>query len=262
MFFILNNVTCHKCGNENFYDDYFLVEVDEGFFNGKEVECNHGHKMFFISSSPRYQYLIQQGINSYVKGFYIESFHALYSSYEAYKKEFVGAFLFKETNDIKKTRKLLKQKYNRSERVSGAFDSAYISLSGGDLPKLIDEKSIRLRNDITHKGLIVTKENCIKIGNQIFESIALSNLMLNNRCLIDELELFNLIMDYNLKNMNFILKEKGFEIEFASSEERLNKPYITDHLILNILSIGTVLKESDITTNMFEQETDKRLHNI
>ncbi|MEG0619136.1 MAG: hypothetical protein RR557_07555 [Bacilli bacterium] len=251
------SVLCPKCSSENLANDFFEVEIDEGFFKGKNVCCNNKHEMFFISQDNRYQYLFQQAIESYNLGFYIESFNALHSGLDAYKKNFVATYLYKESEDINKVKLCLKS-LKRSERIAGAFSAAFFSLSNGNSIEELPSKVINFRNIVVHDGIIPSKKDCEKSGNLIFKIVAQANAVLWDR--VDkEIDFHPIMQVYQMDNAHSTLKEKGFKTTITNPEEYEEREFISHVFGLNILSSTSVIKDVDISNNLFSDVSKKEL---
>lgn len=248
---------CNKCRLEERQDDFTSIEIDEDFFTGKEIVCKNGHKTFVISETPRFPYLIQDGIEAYNSGFYIESFHALYSGFEAYKKEFTAAYFFKEFNDVKKTKEVLK-KIDRSERLEGAFLVAFTELSGGKSPLSLSRTSIELRNNIVHKGMIPSSTDCENIGNSIFKIIASSNRLLNTRQDSNQ-DFHQLLLSYEYELARYTLNERGYNYSFVTPEEFLQRDSDTISFAMNELTPNAQLKDEDIHDTMFTNLASRKI---
>ena len=250
------NHVCKKCLSENLQNNLMTIEIDEDFFSGKEVTCQNEHNTFVISETPRFPYLIQNGVEAFNSGFYIEAFHAVYSGFEAYKKEFTAAYFFKEFNDINKTEDVMK-KLDRSERLEGAFLVGFTNLSGGEIPLSLTRSSVELRNNVVHKGMIPNSRDCEKIGNSIFKIIATSNRLLNDRQDSGQ-DMFPLLLIYEFELARYLLKKKGYEHYFETPEDFYNGKSDTISFAINELSPNTVLKHSDIHDSMFTNYTKQK----
>ena len=247
-------VGCPKCHEQD--NSFFTVEIDEGFFKGKDVCCNNNHKTFFISQDNRYQYLFQQAIESYNLGFYIESFNALHSGLDAYKKNFLAAFLYNESKDIDKVNYCLKS-LNRSERIAGAFSSAFFSLSNGNSIEELPNKVVNFRNIVVHDGIIPSKNDCEKAGNLIFKIVSQANAVLWDR-FDKEIDFHPIMQVYQMENTNSILSKKGFKTTFENPEEYEQRGYISHVLSLNILSSKSAISNADISDKLFSEAVKKR----
>lgn len=241
--------SCPKCKDST---NYLSIEIDEGFFTGKSVQCSNGHDFFFISKSPRFQYLLQIGIESYLKGFYFECFHSIYAAYEAYKKEFVAAHFFNETNNIESSKEMLK-KLDRSERLEGAYVSSFISLSNGVTPNFLPDSIVKLRNKVVHKGILPNQETCLKTGNAIFKLIGEGNLLITQR-FKDNIDIFPITQVFEDEFTKSILQNKGFETEINTPNDFNNREFIEHTMALNILSTNVVIENKEITDHMFTDQ--------
>jgi len=243
------NCSCLKCTDK---PSYINVEINEAFFSGKTISCSEGHEFFFISASPRSQFLIQQGVESFLKGYYFESFHTLYSAYEAYKKEFVAAHSYNEIKDLESVKTML-TKLDRSERLEGAYVTSFISLSNGKVPISLSRSAVELRNNVVHKGILPDKASCEKIGNAVFKFIGEGNLLIAKRCM-EETDRFPLNQLYETDSAQSELKKKGFDTSINSPEDFYNKDFISYSISLNILSSMTLIQDKDITDHMFTDQ--------
>lgn len=249
------SIMCPKCHDKE--NQLFEVEINESFFKGDEVTCNNNHTHFLISKSPRYQFLLQQGLESYNLGFYFESFHTLYSAFEAYKKEFVAAHIFNETKDIESCIDITK-KLDRSERMEGAFTTSYISLSNGVAPNRLSGSVVKTRNNVVHKGYVPDKASCEKIGNAIFKIIAESNYLLAKR-FSEKIDFHPILLVYENALTDYLLKQKGYTTSFDTLEEFNDKNYIDYEIGLNLLSPNSVLQKGTIDKKMFTDIANQQL---
>lgn len=245
-------INCPKCIS---HSATIPIEITEGFFEGVDIKCDNGHEFFFICKSPRFQFLLQQGVESFQQNFYFESFHTLYSAYEAYKKEFVAAHIYNKTKNIEICKSVI-NRLDRSERLEGAFVSAYISLSNGKIPEKLSRSVVELRNNVVHKGQIPSRKDCEKAGNAIFKLIGQANLLIAQRCLSGK-DYFPITQVYEYTRTGDILTKHGFKTEVDSPEDFYNRNFIDYQIALNILSTTSLISENDITTHMFSDEIKK-----
>lgn len=169
---------CMKCTYEDNLNnsEFYPVEIDDAFFEGKEVCCQNGHTFFLANKSLKSSFLFEQGLYSYNKGFYAEAFNAIYTGFEYYKQEVVSLYLFNLSKRIDKMESITKPFFNLSERIEGAYRVAFYSMFKKE-PCFIDQKNVSVRNSIIHKGHIASKQDCTILGNDVFYKVSKMNNM-------------------------------------------------------------------------------------
>lgn len=248
------NGICRICRN-NGLDDTFSFEIDNSIFDGtkkktngiqinvpKNITCSNGHNISVLIENLKYTLLIQQGIESFREGFYFESFHTLYAAYEAYKIDYVGAFILDKTRNIYKTKEFL-SKISRSEKIDGAFATAYITLNL-ELAPTIGNANIELRNKVVHSGQIPTKVECEKIGNKVCKIITETNFKLQQTP-SEVSSVFGINMplsNYQAEKANLILPSANVTINYFKFSQ-----------IFNFLNPGVDLNENDVRNNIFTE---------
>lgn len=169
---------CTKCADEAtiIRNEFYPVEVDNLFFKGKEVTCQNGHTFFLANKTLKSAFLIEQGLYSFNSGFYNEAFNTLYSSFETYKQEVVSLYLYQLSQKIEEVELITKNLFDNSEKTDGAYSIAFYSMfkTPAYQLKLANRKR---RNRIIHKGHIANKQDCIKLGNDIFYNVLRMNKM-------------------------------------------------------------------------------------
>lgn len=242
--------TCRASG----LDDIFSFEIDNLLFDGKirkdksgiktidpkSVSCRNGHVVLLLIENLKYTVLLQQGIESFRNGFYFESFHTLYAAYEAYKIDYVGAFILEKTMNIYKTEDFL-SKINRSEKIDGAFATAYTSLNL-DLPPTLGRDNREFRNKVVHAGKIPTKKDCEKFGNKICKIIAETNYKLQKTpSEISSIHGINMsLSNYQHEKSNSILSNANVYINYYK--------FLS---VFNFLDPVVDLDEKDVHNNIF-----------
>lgn len=219
--------SCIKCHTR------FYIEIDEDFFQGKKVRCPCSHEYYFFPDSPRYPFLFQLSVHAMNAGFYLEAFHALYSGFESFKETFVGACHYNSCKDITTTEKLMKR-INRSEKIDGAFNSAYLQ-EFGEIPDRMSMGSSEERNLIVHTGKLPTREFIIKLGNCFF----LQALKIQTK-LEEKYEINEPFLSYIQQRTLNKVQEQGFKL----SEDRLNKRYILQALAITVISPNAAMEET------------------
>lgn len=219
------------------------VEVDESVFSGKEISCSNGHKIELFSPYTRYNILFNQALIAFKNGFHFESFHTLYSGYENFKYTIVQYYLFIIFNDIEKVLNVSK-KINRSEKIDGAFNIAYISLFK-DVPITLSNKLISERNKVTHNGEIPTKAMCERLGNSIFK------LVISTHSKIDTTHEDAILIEFLHSLNEYKAKKRGHNVIFNNPDDFYEKKYSFIGIGGSSLSPNTMIPLGHISDTMF-----------
>lgn len=238
---------CDICIEEGL-NDHFEVEVNENFFESPEVECSNGHKFILANSTPKFDYLFSMAVEEYKKSNYSQCVLMLYSGYESYLKDFVATYLMSQLKDMDRVEQTLKE-INRSERINGAFVSIYSILFKEVYRNEIEKKHSSIRNKVFHAGYFPSKEECMKMGNEILSIIMEINKKYLDLGKASGWTTYDLL-NYNTDRTIFHCEKKGVEWGVGSPDQvqsfSSNK---------GIFSPGSILPE--IPTDPFKILTSK-----
>lgn len=221
------------------------TDVDEEFFDGKELTCSQGHKFNFYPQVPKYSLLFHHSLIATHNGYFQEAFQTLYSGYEVFKEFFVGAKFFSDSQDYPLTKEILK-KINRSEKIDGAFTLAYTQMNG-TLPKAMTTSMITDRNKIIHQGKLVDEKTLFNMGNWIFEQVT-SILYQEHENMILKKKRSSIFLNYEYQKFIDITKnEKPEELGKTWSTLTFATTPITPNL--------AVSPDKDLFTRLTAQDT-------
>lgn len=141
--------------------------------------CKNGHSSEAYLTMPIYPLFYQYGLTSYKKGFYFESFMALYKSYETFIRDVVITILYHntgiqvkhnirsfDTNNAKKIELFVKKNYRTSSNLSVAFETLYPVVLKKEAPKF-NRDLITSRNLFVHNDKIITSEDCQILAEEL-----------------------------------------------------------------------------------------------
>lgn len=146
---------------------FSTVEVNRWPFY--EHTCSEGHRTRMMIQNELYELLFQQAVYCIQDGYYREAVGTFHASLERFMEFATELLSYKALKDINFDA-IWKTIGNQSERQLGAYLIAY-QLVLGKLPQKLDSNRIKLRNDVVHKGRLVTKEEAIDHGQYVMNYI-------------------------------------------------------------------------------------------
>jgi hypothetical protein len=136
---------------------------DEGRY---EANCPKGHSSTVILQEQRFELLFDIGGHAIIDGYYREAVSSFTSSLERFYEFFVASASYQSgvTADIlAESWKLVSA---QSERQLGAFIFLYMRELGKP-PTLLSQKSVRVRNEVVHKGRIPSRQQALEFGAEV-----------------------------------------------------------------------------------------------
>ncbi|HCS8189544.1 hypothetical protein [Listeria monocytogenes] len=212
------SIHCPKCSND-YIDTFLVVEVNEAFFNCCEIKCDRGHKFRLAVFTPKSDYLFQNAIKSFNENNYSECFLMLYSGYESYMKMFVSAFYYHLLRDMDAVDSVLKS-VKTSERIKGAFFTAYASLFNEICSDKVENKHTSLRNKVVHQGYLPSETECLNMGNDILDLVLKVNDKYLQLSLASQLKIKD-FLDYNRYRMEHKLKKYDISLNTSRPLDHL-----------------------------------------
>lgn len=178
-------VVCHECIKNVPNDDlekmgsFFSNYVYNGF---PEIEldntipyysykCDKGHSTTFYLQNELYELLFQQATYCIIDGYYREAITTYNASLERFFEYAIEIIMHSNNPDVN-FKNIWKQVSNQSERQLGAFYFLWTSFFKEE-PPYLKRSMVTLRNDVVHKGALVSKEKSIKFGEYVFDYIRL-----------------------------------------------------------------------------------------
>ena len=160
-----------------------------------EYTCKNGHQNVHTIQTELYELLFQQGTYCIMDGYYREAIGTYNAALERFF-EYVIEIIFLTKNHNLEFEKLWKEVRNQSERQLGAFYFLW-SYHFGESPQFLDTNKVSIRNNVIHKGQLVSKKEAKEFGQYIFSYIrGLQNKL--NELLGEELMLSSMARNYRL----------------------------------------------------------------
>lgn len=162
-------MTCTFEGGANSFPQYpkYVELRDDGRY---VFICEKGHTTITVVQEQKFEVLFDLGAYAILDGYYREAVASFTSSLERFYEFFVKAYLFESGLSKEIFYKAWKNVSQQSERQLGAFIFMYCR-AFSDAPELLDQKQIKLRNDVIHKGKIPTKDEAIAYGEAVLNVI-------------------------------------------------------------------------------------------
>ena len=132
--------------------------------------CPHGHESVTVLQEQKFEILFDIGANAIIDGYYREAISSFTSSLERFYEFCINIFCEHRSLDDDVYKKTWKQVSNQSERQLGAFLFLWAN-ELGEIPILLSNDDIKLRNEVIHKGKIPTKEEALEYGKKVLQII-------------------------------------------------------------------------------------------
>lgn len=162
--------------------EYPQIELDKWPYY--EFRCPNGHLNRAILQNELYELLFQQAVYCIDDGYYRESIGTFNAALERYI-EFATEVLSYRINADFEFEHLWKSISNQSERQLGAFHIVY-QLALGIAPQKLNEKKVKLRNAVVHKGKLASKEEALGFSQYVMDYIRDSDENIEKRISRDD----------------------------------------------------------------------------
>lgn len=147
-----------------------IAEVEFRDDGRYEVTCPKGHKSVTILQQQKFEVLFDIGAYAIVDGYYREAVSSFTSSLERFYEFFVKAVLLNNKTEVKTFNQAWKLVASQSERQIGAFIFMYTS-EFGTPPTLLNDRKVKFRNEVIHKGKIPTRQEAIDYGQAVINIV-------------------------------------------------------------------------------------------
>lgn len=135
-----------------------------------EFTCENGHATVTVLQEQKFEVLFDLGAYAILDGYYREAVASFTSSLERFYEFFIKASLFEDGLEEDLIIESWKKVSSQSERQLGAFIFLYLKFFS-DSPALLRTKQVQFRNEVIHKGKIPSREEAIKYGQEILDTI-------------------------------------------------------------------------------------------
>lgn len=158
------NFPCDYCHLE--YNKEIRTEIDLNDDGVYEITCSNGHEKTYFVENDKYQVLFDLGLLAIENSFYREAVSSLAASLERFYEYCIKVMLVSKGTNMSDINKTWKTISNMSERQVGAFNMLFLS-TFNEVPVVFNNKMIKFRNDVIHKGYIPTKEKVLKYADEV-----------------------------------------------------------------------------------------------
>lgn len=138
------------------------------------------HQIWVFLNNPRFEIFIREAIDTYIDGYYLESFMKFYQALENFRRLFVEASLFNKDNSFSNILEISRGSLKNSTFLYGAYKFAYFEFFR-EIPDIKHAKhSLQInsktnlteyRNNVVHNGKYPSKQDIEKIGEIIIHYI-------------------------------------------------------------------------------------------
>lgn len=170
----LIHIPCMQCLSESLnnhripdsiYYDVLMCESGVVIF-----DCINGHKNAVVIDEQSFEILMEIAVENIIDKYYRESIVNFASAQERCFEFVCKLILFEKEKENVDMDDFWKKIYkSSSERQLGAFYALYAIRFKNRLP--YNEKMIKLRNDVVHKGKIASKEEAMAYGRYVVNNI-------------------------------------------------------------------------------------------
>lgn len=150
--------------------DQFTVELLPKNDCVYEIECPKGHCFRANILYHEFQKLFEVAVNALADDYYREAVGSFAASYERFMELFIRVAMKANGTHDDELAKGWTKLSRQSERQLGAFIVLFV-LEFGTQPPLLANAQIELRNNVVHQGYFPTKEECLKYGGAVLDSI-------------------------------------------------------------------------------------------
>lgn len=159
-------IVCSQCLRENLASARPFTTVewnDEGRY---ESTCSLGHSFIVVVQEQKFELLFDIGAYAIIDGYYREAVSSFASSLERFYEFFVALALYQIGVSVETVSTGWKLVSAQSERQLGAFIFLYVR-ELKKTPILLTQKSVRLRNEVVHKGRIPSRQQAFEYGTEV-----------------------------------------------------------------------------------------------
>jgi hypothetical protein len=180
---VRTSIVCPECSDTAGGVAVFHVATirEDGLYTGK---CPNGHDLLVATQTLRHEMLFEIALNAIVDGYRREAI----SSFSAAVERFFEFAIRVLAKNRKLTPQIFDQAWRvvarQSERQLGAFVSLY-TVRLGELPTILSNKMVELRNDVIHRGVLPDLEDVLRFGAAAYEVIETGIQRLRATCVDD-----------------------------------------------------------------------------
>ncbi len=156
---------CHFCLIDEGIHSEAAIELDKWPFI--EMQCKKGYRQRFMLSTELYELLFEQATRCLHDGYYREAIGTYNAALERFFEYAIEIMLgVKSEIDFTEFWKCILF----SERQLGAYYALWVS-TFNELPIKLDEKKVKLRNDVVHNGKLASRAEAESFGEYVYNYI-------------------------------------------------------------------------------------------
>jgi hypothetical protein len=149
-------------------NEFSRVEFkDDGHY---ELTCSFGHTSSTVLQQHKFEILFDIGAHAILDGYYREAVSSFTSSLERFYEFSIRVLLEGATGSDDLFQSAWKNISSQSERQLGAFIFLWASCMKEE-PTLLSQKMVTFRNEVIHKGKIPSKEEAVRYGDAVLETV-------------------------------------------------------------------------------------------
>jgi len=177
------NISCPRCAQAARGFAVFHLETirDDGLYSGK---CPQGHDLLVATQTLRHEMLFEIALNAIVDRYRREAISSFAAATERFFEFAIGVLARNRGVSAPVFAAAWKVIAAQSERQLGAYTFLY-SVSFGEVPQLLSERMVKLRNDVVHRGMLPNQKQVIEFGDAAYEVIQVGIRKLRSACLDD-----------------------------------------------------------------------------
>ena len=164
-------VICQQCFHKGYLSESNLFEkiiLQESTLY--HFRCKHQHDNLVLLQAFKFEILFESGLCAINDKYYLEAVLSLTASLERFYEFAIKILSTGNGLSFDDFEKLYKQISNQSERQLGAFLFLY-SYVYKQLPELLDNRYVKFRNQVVHKGYLPSEEEVIDYAKEIYKNI-------------------------------------------------------------------------------------------
>jgi len=177
------NISCPQCAQAaGGFAVFHLEEIrEDGLYTGK---CPQGHDLLVATQTLRHEMLFEIALNAIVDGYRREAISSFAAAIERFYEFAIGVLARNRGVSSTISAAAWKTVAAQSERQLGAFTFLY-TVSFGEVPRLLSDRMVKLRNDVTHRGLLPDQKQVLDFGAAAYEVIQTGVRKLRAACIDD-----------------------------------------------------------------------------
>lgn len=140
---------------------------DSGFYRFQCAE-NHVHEIVLVQM--RFEVLAETAMQAIVDGYYRDAVASFAAALERFYQFYIDVVAHSKGVAPVVQVATWKHVVKQSERQLGMFIGVY-QLENGDVPPLLDQNRVKLRNQVIHQGYLPTEEDAIDFGQAVVDLI-------------------------------------------------------------------------------------------